>query len=144
MRSIASPSQALRRGLWLEEESWFSTITMSQLQIIWLMSKPLCLFCTTLSSTLSSLLTPNASKSGMPPPVLSKASLEIWPKKKSPAFVWMRERESSSWATLGEGCFRSISKMELKWRSSRREKSQRIKTKMIFLVCTIGETRLFC
>ena len=99
MRSVALQSHTLQRESLLEVEDLSSTIMMNQLTITWLMIKPHSVYCITQYSTLSSLLTLNASRYGMLAQESFKVSSEILLIVKSLASVWMRERESYSLET---------------------------------------------
>ena len=143
MRSTALQWHLLPRESLLVEGSWFSTTTMNQPPITWLMSKLPYSCSTTQFSTLSSLLIQSVLRFGMLLQELCKVFSETWLKKKSPVFAWMREKENCSSETQEEECSLSISKMALKWRNSKKEKNQRTKIKMIFQACFIGVIKQF-
>ena len=138
MRSIALQLLVHQRELLLLAVNWSSMIITSQQIIILLMTKPVYTSSTTLHSTLLSLPIQNASKFGMPQQVLSKVFSETWPKRKLQVSVLITEKENYLSVIHVVDVFQLISRMVLKWRSSRRVKNQRIKIKKISLAYTIG------
>ena len=99
------------------------------------MTKPVFVYCTTLSSILSLLHILSALRFGMLKLELFKVFSVTYPTKILPAFAWMKEKENYSLVTVEEEFSPSISKMEPKWRNSKKVAKVLTKIKKTFHVC---------